>query len=96
VKVVIVNRCSKVTAKGVQAIAKDCTELQELQAENVEQVGAAAFADLIALRSSSLVLLNLSGCSLGAKGTKLIANALERRSDCFAAVLTAQYSHYQL
>jgi hypothetical protein len=36
VKVVIINGCSKVTAKGVQAIAKDCTELQELQAENVD------------------------------------------------------------
>jgi hypothetical protein len=48
---------------------------------------------LIALRSSSLVLLNLSGCSLGVKGAKLIANALERRSDVYAVVLTVHYTH---
>jgi hypothetical protein len=79
VKVVIVNSCSAVTAEGVQAIAKDCTELQEFQAENVSNAGAAAFAELITLRSGSLVLLNLSGCALGAAGAQLIANALKSR-----------------
>jgi hypothetical protein len=79
VKVVIVNGCSEVTAEGVQAIAKDCTELQEFQAENVEKAGAAAFAELITLRSGSLVLLNLSGCKLGAEGAQLVVNALKSR-----------------
>jgi hypothetical protein len=79
VKVVSVNGCSKVTAEGVLAIAKDCTELQEFQAANVEKAGAAAFAELITLRSGSLVLLNLSGCKLGAEGAQLVVNALKSR-----------------
>jgi hypothetical protein len=79
VKVVIINGCSEVTAEGVHAIAKHCTGLQELHAEKVETAGAAAFAELITLRSGSLVLLNLSGCSLGPTGAELIANALKSR-----------------
>jgi hypothetical protein len=79
VKVVIVNGCSEVTAEGVQAIAKECTALQEFQAENVDRAGAAAFAELITLRSGTLVLLNLSGCSLKAEGAQLIGNALKSR-----------------
>jgi hypothetical protein len=79
VKVAIVNGCSEVTAEGVQAIAKECTELQEFQAEKVQKAGAAAFAELITLRSGTLVLLNLSGCSLGAEGAQLIGSALRSR-----------------
>jgi hypothetical protein len=90
VKVVIINGCSEVTAEGVHAIAKDCTGLQELHAEEVEKAGAAAFAELITLRSGSLVLLNLSGCSLGPAGAQLIVNALKSRY-CSMSFIHADY-----